>query len=72
MNGTSNFKGIRPNARVTYLARTGMGEVIGWRNGRARLVFPDHVVIDAGGKYGRPVVVNDSNYLQHRNISTAR
>ena len=72
MNAAANFKGIRPNARVTYLARLPSGEVLGWRNGRARLVFPDHVVIDAGGKYGRPVVVNESNYMQHRNISTAR
>lgn len=59
-----NFQNIRPRARVMYRDRFGQE-----RTGRANplLIFPTHVVLDIGGKYGTPQVVNDSNYIRHTN-----
>lgn len=62
----ATFKGIEPRATVRY--RTSQGAVL-----RARacplLLFPFHVVCDAGG--GRPVVVDAYNYVSHRNPRSA-
>ncbi len=57
-----SFKGIQGNDVVMYSDR--VGQV---RRGKASpmLIFPSHVVIDAGGKHGRPQVVNESNYVRH-------
>lgn len=63
------FKGIRGNDRVSYRDR--FGDV---KSGKANplLIFPGHVVINVGGKYGTPVVVNDSNYVSHKSAGAAR
>lgn len=55
-----NFRNIRPGDVVVF--RTAHGQT---RSGRAQLLlcFPTHVVVNAG--HGRPVVVNESNYLRH-------
>jgi hypothetical protein len=58
----STFKGIRAGDRVVYTDSHGTA-----RSGRAGLLltFHTHVVLDTGGKYGRPAVVNASNYVGH-------
>ena len=59
----NTFRNIRPGDVVTYSTPQG-------QTGRARaqmfLCFPAHVVCNAGGRYGRPVVVNATNYVSHR------
>jgi hypothetical protein len=59
-DGFGNFKGIRSGDRVTY--RTPQGQV---KTGTAvgLLLFPDHVVINVGGKHGTPQVVDASNFV---------
>lgn len=55
------YRGIRPGDTVTYM--TPQGQL---RRGRAvrMLIFARHVTVDAGG--GRPAVVDDRNYVNHR------
>ena len=56
------FKGIKGGDRVKF--RNAFGAVL---NGKANalLIFPEHVVVDCGGKHGRPQVVAESNYVSH-------
>lgn len=56
------FQGIRRGDRVTFTDRFGH-----YRTGRAQalLLFPDHVVLNMGGRHGTPQVVDASNYVSH-------
>ena len=67
-----SFQGLKGGDRIRFLRRGG----IGIRNGKTfqeyapctakvqrLLTFPDHVVVNLGGKYGTPYVVDISNYL---------
>ena len=58
----ATFKGIRGGDKVTY--RTPQGQE---RTGSANplLCFPSHIVINTGGRYGTPQVVNEANYIKH-------
>ena len=57
------FKGIKGRDRVFYRDRFG---VVRAGKANALLLFPEHVVVDAGGHYGKPVVVSETNYVYHR------
>lgn len=57
-----SFMGIRPGDRVTFSTpqherRTGRAQLL--------LVFESHVVVNLGGRYGTPQVVDSSNYISH-------
>jgi hypothetical protein len=58
-----SFKGIRAGDLVKYQDR--FGHTFQGR-AQALLCFDTHVVINIGGLYGTPKVVNDSNYVSHR------
>jgi hypothetical protein len=52
--------------RATWsVTKTRFGH-IGQGRAQALLCFDTHVVVNIGGAYGTPVVVNDSNYVSHR------
>lgn len=58
--------GIKPGQRVKYNAYNGLGlngPEYTPKTGRATLVFPDRIVVNAGGRHGRPVVVTEKNFL---------
>ncbi len=57
------FKGIRAGDRVTF--RLPLGRLAEGR-AQAFLIFGSHVVVDAGGAHGRPVVVDERNYVAHK------
>lgn len=66
---------IRPGDKVTALFPAGMAIKNGKavhefkeRTGKVNplLIFPDHVVIDLGGRYGTPGVVTAENILRVR------
>lgn len=71
MNDTANilaevlnkptFNGIRPGDRVTYSDSHGK-----LHHGKARICQAGHVVLNIGGRFGTPQVVNESNYACHR------
>lgn len=67
-----SFQGLKGGDRIRFIRRDGMN----LRGGKAEqaykpcvakvqpmLVFPDHVVVNLGGRYGTPYVVDSSNYL---------
>lgn len=61
------FQSIRAGDRVRYTDAHGAT-----RTGTAcpLLLFPAHVVVNAGGRHGRPVVVDHRNYVSH--VATRR
>lgn len=63
------FMGIRPGQFVNYLRHAGTG-LNGPEYKRARgkvvMAFSQHVVVNAGGRYGIPQVVDDNNYLPNK------
>lgn len=61
-----SFQGIQPGDRVRFT--TPQGQV---RSGKAQplLIFESHVVVNCGGAYGTPAVVNIVNYLSHKRQS---
>lgn len=69
-----SFKNIKAGDRVTYLRPNGIG-----RNGvefkkavgtaQMLLIFEDHVVLNVGGRYGTPAVVNADNFVSVRSKS---
>ena len=69
------FKNIRAGDRVRYMAYNGLT----LRNGKAvpeymaktgvavgLLIYQEHVVLNTGGKHGRPQVVDSGNYISHK------
>ena len=63
---TANLRG---GDTVEYHAYAGMGRNgPEYRVGRGKvnrlLVFPDHVVLNIGGKHGTPAVVNGENFIR--------
>lgn len=55
------FNGIRPGDKVTYLDSNGNA-----RTGVARIVADTHVTVNAGGRYGTPVVVTLATLASHK------
>jgi hypothetical protein len=62
----TTMHGIRGGDRVTYRP---FGAPLGdFRTARAvpLLCFAHHVIVDGGGQHGRPIVVNENNYISHK------
>lgn len=63
------FNNLRPGDTVTYMGYAGRGlRGPGYKqaSGRVVLVFPEHVVLNTGGRYGRPQVVDADNFVAAR------
>lgn len=65
--------GIRPGDRVTLLVHGGLRIVNGRAvpelakaAGKAMICAADRIVVNLGGKYGRPGVVTADNYVSHK------
>lgn len=59
-----SYQGLKGGDRVTFWMQAGSGE----RKRRTApvqrlLVFPTHVVVNLGGRFGTPYVVNDANFI---------
>jgi hypothetical protein len=64
----NSFNGIRPGDRVTMLVPAGRGrdgQEYAQRSGRVVMVFPTHVVLNLGGRFGTPGVCDEHNYVKH-------
>lgn len=61
------WRGIAPGSTVTY--STPQGNV---RSGKVVISTPTHVVLNTGGRHGTTAVVNDGNYLMHKEPPTPR
>ena len=56
-----------PGEIVTFLVPAGMGrrgQEYKLRNGRVIMAFPNHCVVNGGGKHGKPYVVNETNFVR--------
>jgi hypothetical protein len=56
----------RPGDKIKFLVPNGIGrEGVEWKakSGKVVMVFPTHVVVNGGGKYGTPHVVDDNNFI---------
>lgn len=67
----TSFKGLRPGDFVKYLIPNGLsikdGKAIqDWKQKRSKIVmvFENHVVVNGGGRYGTPHVVDAHNYVE--------
>ena len=63
----NTFNNLRPGRRVTFLIPNGIGRNgQEWKEktGRVVMAFPTHVVVNGGGRYGTPYVVNENNFLK--------
>lgn len=58
------WNGIAPGDMVTYSTHHG-----NLMSGRAMLCLPTHVVLNTGGRHGRPQVVDGNNYHSHKKRS---
>ncbi len=61
-----NFMNIRPGDNVRFLVPNGIGRNgVEWKEtqGKAVLCYSTHVVVNAGGRYGTPRVVNTENFV---------
>lgn len=63
-----SFKNIQPGQRVKFRQYAGLGlkgpeykQAVAPVN--ALLIFDDRVVVNVGGKFGRPQVVNAENFI---------
>lgn len=64
------YRDLRPGMFVTYTIPNGLSirdgkTVQDWKKKRSKIVmaFENHVVVNGGGRYGTPYVVNDDNIL---------
>jgi len=61
------FKNLKSGKRVTFLISNGIGRggvEYKEKSGRVVLTFPSHVVVNGGGRYGTPYVVNEKNFVR--------
>jgi hypothetical protein len=61
-----NFQNIRPGDTVRFRVPNGIGRNgQEWKEsqGKAVLCFSTHVVVNKGGRYGTPGVVNERNFV---------
>lgn len=60
-----NFRKL-PGDKVKFLIPNGIGRNgVEWKEktGRVVMVFPTHLVVNGGGRYGTPHVVDERNFL---------
>lgn len=61
------FANIKPRSLVTFRIPNGIGRggvEYKEKSGRAVLCFASHVVVNGGGRYGTPYVVNENNFVR--------
>ena len=61
------YENIRPQDRITFLIPNGIGrngQEYTTKTGRVVMVFPTHVVVNGGGRYGTPYVVTQENFVK--------
>ena len=63
-----SYKGIKPGDRVKFKQYAGLGlHGPEYKDAVAKvnplLIFDEHVVVNVGGKHGRPQVVDGSNFV---------
>lgn len=61
------FQNLTPRQLVTFHVPNGIGRHGVERKektGRVVMAFPHHVVVNGGGRYGTPHVVNESNFVR--------
>lgn len=60
------FQNLRPGKFVRFLIPNGIGRggvEYKEKRGKVVLAYASHVVVNAGGKYGTPQVVNEKNFV---------
>ena len=60
------FNNLRPGQRITFFIPNGIGRGgVEWKrkSGKIVLVFSTHVVVNGGGRFGTPYVVNEKNFI---------
>lgn len=61
------FKNLKPGKRITFRIPNGFGRGgQEWKekSGRVVMAFPSHVVVNGGGRYGTPYVVDEKNFVR--------
>ena len=61
------FANLKPQDLVTFLIPNGIGRYgVEWKkkSGRVVMTFESHVVVNGGGRYGTPHVVDDGNFVK--------
>lgn len=65
-----SYRDLRPGMFVNYIIPNGLSirdgkTVQDWKKKRSKIVmvFENHVVVNGGGRYGTPHVVDDNNIL---------
>lgn len=61
------FQNLLPRQLVTFHVPNGIGRHgVEWKEktGRVVMTFPDRVVVNGGGRYGTPHVVNENNFVR--------
>ena len=62
----NTFNGLRLGDRVKFLVPAGIGrhgQEWAEKTGKVALAFGGHVVVNGGGRFGTPYVVNERNFL---------
>ena len=59
----STFKGLKGGDRIAFYIGAGPHRTRKVARVQPLLTFPTHVVVNLGGKYGRPAVVTESNFI---------
>lgn len=63
----SSFAGKRPGDRVTFLRFAGLGRrgpEFKPAAGKVVMAFASHLVLNMGGRYGTPAVVDAKNFIR--------
>lgn len=60
------FMGLKGGDRIVFVMPNGAGQPWVKKSARVQplLVFENHVVVNLGGQYGTPYVVNVGNFLK--------
>lgn len=61
------FKNLKPQSRVTFLVPNGIGrngQEWKQKTGRVVMAFESHVVVNGGGRFGTPHVVDEKNFVK--------
>lgn len=61
------WRGIAPGDLVYYSTQHGNID-----KGRVVMSRPTHVVLNIGGRYGTPKLVDENNYMSHKSMPTPK
>jgi len=63
----NTFKNIKPHTTVTFLIPNGFGrngQEYKQKTGKVVFAYPTHLVVNGGGRYGTPYVVDENNFVK--------